>query len=119
MKKVFGLIAALCLTILASSSESSTCPRQTYSGSCIQVTVWAANPDTGECCQYPNPCSVPAGWPISYTGCSDLSGLPLCSTVHGTTCTNEGATRYCRLSDNTTHVCDCINHKWDCHPEEW
>jgi hypothetical protein len=46
-----------------------TCPRRSFSGSCIQVIVWAANPQTGECCVYPNPCVVPEGWEISYTGC--------------------------------------------------
>jgi hypothetical protein len=38
------------------------CPQQPYNGVCIQVITWAKNPVTGECCQYPNPCVVPAGW---------------------------------------------------------
>jgi hypothetical protein len=40
---------------------------------CIQVIVWATNPDTGECRQFPNPCSVPKGWIINYTGCPTTS----------------------------------------------
>lgn len=33
---------------------------------CIQVIVWAINPATGECRQFPNPCVVPAGWQKYY-----------------------------------------------------
>ena len=33
---------------------------------CIDVVVWAINPATGECRQFPNPCSVPSGWKIYY-----------------------------------------------------
>lgn len=29
---------------------------------CIDITVWAVNPATGECREFPNPCVVPAGW---------------------------------------------------------
>lgn len=29
---------------------------------CINVEVWAHNPETGECRSFPNPCSVPPGW---------------------------------------------------------
>lgn len=29
---------------------------------CIQITVWAQDPETGECHEFPNPCSVPDGW---------------------------------------------------------
>lgn len=29
---------------------------------CIQITVWAQDPETGECHEFPNPCSVPEGW---------------------------------------------------------
>lgn len=31
---------------------------------CIQVTVWAKNPDTGECREFGSPCTVPSGWEI-------------------------------------------------------
>jgi hypothetical protein len=37
---------------------------------CIDVIAYGTNPATGECRQFPNPCSVPAGWTISYTGCA-------------------------------------------------
>jgi len=33
---------------------------------CIEITVWAKNPDTGECREFPNPCSVPSGWQIFF-----------------------------------------------------
>ena len=42
-------------------------------GFCIQVIVYGTNPATGECRQFPNPCVVPAGWTISYTGCASAS----------------------------------------------
>ncbi|MBW8875333.1 MAG: hypothetical protein JF614_10255 [Acidobacteria bacterium] len=37
---------------------------------CIDVVVWGTNPKTGECHEFPTPCSVPPGWTISYTGCA-------------------------------------------------
>ncbi|HEX6901852.1 MAG TPA: hypothetical protein VF789_19180 [Thermoanaerobaculia bacterium] len=66
LKKLCLVAAAFALTVAASvapaSSNSCPPPRQ-YSGACIQVIVWAENPDTGECCgYYPTPCSAPAGW---------------------------------------------------------
>lgn len=33
---------------------------------CIQITVWAQDPETGECHEFPNPCSVPDGWNRSF-----------------------------------------------------
>ncbi len=33
---------------------------------CIEITVWAKNPDTGECQEFANPCSVPQGWTIYF-----------------------------------------------------
>jgi hypothetical protein len=53
-------------------STSCPAPRQ-YSGACIQVIVWAQNPETGACCQYPTPCSAPEGWQIFYS--------PECSSI--------------------------------------
>jgi hypothetical protein len=38
------------------------CPRQSYSGACIQVITYGKDPVTGTCCQYPTPCDVPSGW---------------------------------------------------------
>ena len=29
---------------------------------CIQVITYARNPGTGQCCEYPNPCSAPPAW---------------------------------------------------------
>jgi len=33
---------------------------------CIEITVWAKNPDTGECQEFANPCSVPSGWQVFF-----------------------------------------------------
>ncbi len=41
--------------------------------SCIQVIVYAYNPQTGECREFPTPCDVPPGWKISYTPICELS----------------------------------------------
>lgn len=41
-------------------------PPRPYQGGCIQIVVWAKNPSTGTCCQYPTPCSAPQGW-TTYT----------------------------------------------------
>lgn len=38
-------------------------------GECIDVVVYGANPQTLECYQFPNPCSVPQGWIIYTDGC--------------------------------------------------
>jgi hypothetical protein len=40
------------------------------SSACIDVIAYGTNPATGECRQFPNPCSVPKGWIISYQGCA-------------------------------------------------
>jgi hypothetical protein len=37
---------------------------------CIDVIAYGTNPATGECYEFPNPCSIPQGWIISYTGCA-------------------------------------------------
>lgn len=44
-------------------------PPRPFSGGCIQVITYATDPVTGQCCVYPNPCSAPAGWTLSYEGC--------------------------------------------------
>jgi hypothetical protein len=36
---------------------------------CIDVIVWATNPQTGECREFATPCQVPPGWVINHTGC--------------------------------------------------
>ena len=33
-----------------------------FTSMCIQIEVFAHNPQTGECRSFPNPCSVPPGW---------------------------------------------------------
>jgi len=41
---------------------------------CIDVIVWAINPATGECREFPTPCSVPQGWvKYYYDVCSATS----------------------------------------------
>ena len=56
----FLLIGAAHVSTAVSAPE---CPRpQRYEGGCIQVIVWAKDPVTGICCEYPNPCSAPTGW---------------------------------------------------------
>ena len=64
LKKFVFASAAFALFAAANSPTEAAkqCPTQNYSGPCIQVITWAKNPDTGTCCQYPNPCVVPAGW---------------------------------------------------------
>ena len=43
--------------------------RTASANDCIDVIAYGTNPATGECRQFPNPCSVPPGWIINYTGC--------------------------------------------------
>ena len=76
LKKLLLSTAALALVtvIQVETAASSTCPPpRHFSGACIDVVVWATDPATGTCCQYPNPCSAPQGWTISYTGCAAAS----------------------------------------------
>jgi hypothetical protein len=64
--------AFLLLSFLAMNNKAEAakaCPTKHYSGTCIQVITYATNPQTGECCVYPNPCVVPDGWATSSTGC--------------------------------------------------
>jgi len=48
-------------------------PEATQAGACIDVIAYGTNPATGECYQFPNPCSVPKGWIINYQGCASAS----------------------------------------------
>ncbi|MFP5285934.1 MAG: hypothetical protein ACLGI9_09380 [Thermoanaerobaculia bacterium] len=69
LRKLWMVSAAFALTAAAQvgTASSNGCPPpQPYEGVCAQVIVWAKDPATGMCCQYPNPCSVPAGWEIYY-----------------------------------------------------
>lgn len=45
-------------------------PPRPYQGGCVQVIVWAKNPSSGTCCQYPTPCNAPQGWQ-TYTSLAD------------------------------------------------
>lgn len=56
----FALATAAYVTPVASSPDCP--PPQHYSGGCIQVVVWAKNPETGTCCYYSTPCAAPDGW---------------------------------------------------------
>jgi hypothetical protein len=42
----------------------------TQAAECIDIVAYGTNPATGECFVFPNPCSVPAGWHISFQGCA-------------------------------------------------
>jgi hypothetical protein len=67
-------VGGLCLAAPAHAAPPQRCPPpRPYSGGCIQVIVWATDPATGQCCQYPDPCSAPQGWTISYSGCGSES----------------------------------------------
>jgi hypothetical protein len=67
-------LAFVLLSVLSLPSTSSAdCPRKRFSGICAQVITYAINPQTGECCVYPNPCVVPDGWVKSYSGCPSAS----------------------------------------------
>ena len=75
LKKLCLTTAAFALTVAASVGTTSAnhhCPPpQRFEGACIQVIVSARGP-AGQCCEYPNPCSVPDGWTIYYgPNCTD------------------------------------------------
>jgi hypothetical protein len=59
---LFGLsLVLLSLIPLGAAPEAAN--------ACIDVIAYGTNPATGECREFPNPCSVPKGWTINYTGC--------------------------------------------------
>jgi hypothetical protein len=69
LKKLFLASAAFTLVLAAYSSpaSSTSCPPpRPYNDVCITVIVWAKDPQSGICCQYPTPCSAPDGWEIFY-----------------------------------------------------
>jgi hypothetical protein len=57
----FALVAAVHMQTAASAQD------------CIDIVVWATDPATGICYQFPNPCSVPPGWKTSYQPCAEES----------------------------------------------
>jgi len=67
-----ALVTAVQVETAASSTKRCPPPRP-FNGGCIDVIAFATDPQTGQCCQYPNPCSAPEGWTISYTGCPTAS----------------------------------------------
>lgn len=72
LKLRLAALAFVLLSFLAlerSNAADRSCPQKPYSGACIQVITFAINPETGQCCVYPNPCVVPDGWKTSYSGC--------------------------------------------------
>ena len=69
IKKFFFALVALLLVASACASGNkqpdpgSDCPPPRQSNeACIQVVVWAKDPQTGACCQYGTPCNAPQGW---------------------------------------------------------
>lgn len=58
----FALTCAFTLGMADQADAAKQCPTQNYQGGCIQVITYAKNPNTGTCCEYPNPCVVPNGW---------------------------------------------------------
>ncbi|HEY9420345.1 MAG TPA: hypothetical protein VIW92_02940 [Thermoanaerobaculia bacterium] len=66
--RLIGLsLVVLSLVALGGTSAVATAE------DCIDVIAYGTNPETGECYQFPNPCSVPKGWTISYQGCASES----------------------------------------------
>lgn len=72
--KMKKLLLASCAFLLVGAAHVSTavsapeCPKpRRFSGGCIQVITYAKNPETGTCCEYPNPCSAPEGWATYFT----------------------------------------------------
>lgn len=67
--RLFGVAIVLLSSWAAMerNAGADACPRKPYNDVCIQVITWAQNPNTGHCCQYPNPCVVPDGWQ-TFTG---------------------------------------------------
>ena len=51
--------------------DCSTCPQPSTGGICAQVMTYAKSPGTERCCEYPTPCSAPAGW-------AQFGSLPEC-----------------------------------------
>jgi hypothetical protein len=111
-------LSILCLQ--ANVAAAGTCPPPSrYNGSCVQLIVWAINPDDGSCCVYATPCSAPTdGWILSYSGC-----YPSCEENHLKPCKREqiGKQFTCTLNNGTQHKCygeEMDIPRWNCLPEE-
>jgi hypothetical protein len=69
--RLIGLsLVVLSLVSFAGTSAVAAPPQEQ---DCIDVIAYGTNPETGECYQFPNPCSVPKGWTINYQGCASES----------------------------------------------
>lgn len=64
----FILLSLVTLQGLSAQANPDACPQRRSNEPCIQVIAFAANPGTGRCCQFANPCSVPPGFePVFFT----------------------------------------------------
>ncbi len=85
-------------------------PSLDFEGACDTVIVYAKNPDTGLCCEYPTPCESPEGWEVFYTeeDCAkDCSGDDCPDT-----CDYEGQTYYVGDSWDASDGCNtCSCHE--------
>ncbi|MEA2600315.1 MAG: hypothetical protein QOF89_1307 [Acidobacteriota bacterium] len=70
MSKLKLRLAGLAFIVLSLVALGGSLAPAAAGSNCIDVVVWGTNPKTGECRQFANPCSVPPGWTISYTGCA-------------------------------------------------
>lgn len=67
MSKTKLRLIGLSLVVLSLAALGGT---SAVAQDCIDVVAYGTNPETGECYQFPNPCSVPKGWTINYQGCA-------------------------------------------------
>jgi len=56
-------LAFIVLSLLALGSRVAS------ANDCIDVVVWASDPDHTVCYEFANPCGVPQGWTIYTDGC--------------------------------------------------
>ncbi|MBR58125.1 MAG: hypothetical protein CMH54_08905 [Myxococcales bacterium] len=84
-------------------------PPADFDDICVQVAVWAKNPDGGKCCPYANPCVAPHGWATftseqeCSTGCADLFCFDSCEYGYKT-------------DDNGCQTCECNPPPNSCEP---
>ncbi len=70
MNKLKLRLAGLAFIVLSLVALGASVTPAAAVTDCIDVIAYGTNPKTGECREFPNPCSVPPGWTISYTGCA-------------------------------------------------
>lgn len=110
MRRLLSIVIVTYLALLDPASGSTSCPVRQYSGGCIQVITYAVNPTTGDCCVYPNPCSVPEGWEMSTEGC------PRRNYCYDS-CSPYGETGTCYLRDTGKRYNCICEGTWDCFLE--